>query len=169
MGKFLISLKQILSRGTGLICRNAKRLAKAIRYKVHEVNDLRKRRKLIRRLGEAVYKLNGDGLVLPAEATDLVKEITLPDSDLCVLRTERASQKAEDAQRRAAEKAAIAAEKATAKTAAAIEMSTAAVQVDALNVEQNVIAAAQEPQAPTLEMPAEPKENHSDDVPTLKM
>lgn len=169
MADFMSSFKQTMTRGTKMVCRNAKKLAETIKFKTHEMSDLRKRRTLIRDLGELVYKLSNDGFVLPVEAAELAKEITLLDSDLNVLRTDHAAQKAAAAQLRAAEKAAFAAEKAAAKTAAAIEKSTAPVQVDITDSMIPVTAPAAEPEAPSLDLPVEAEESENAEVPTLNL
>lgn len=168
MADFMTSFKQTVARGAKMVSRNAKKLANAAKYKTHEQSDLRKRRKLISDLGELVYKLSNDGLVLPVDAAELVKEITLLDSGLNLLRSDRAAQKAADAQLRAAEKAALAAEKAAAKTAAAIEKSTAPVQFD---IPETAIPAetpiATEAEAPVLDLQVEAETKENTEVPTL--
>lgn len=170
MADFMTTIKQGFSRGAKMVTRNAKKLTKAAKFKTHELNDLRKRRKLISDLGEVIYKMSSEGLILPVDAAELVKEITLLDSDLNVLRSDRAAQKAADAQLRAAEKAALAAEKAAAKTAAAIEKSTAPVQVD---ISETVIPAEApieaEAEAPVLELPVEAEAKENAEVPTLEI
>ena len=168
MAGFMSALKQTVSRGAKMITRNAKKLTKAAKFKIHEMSDLRKRRKLVSDLGEVVYKMSGDGLILPVDAAELIKEITLLDSDLNVLRSDRAAQKAADAQLRAAEKAAMAAEKAAAKTAAAIEQSTASVQFDIPKSEISAPASVEEqPDAPVLDLQIETDSNENPEVPKL--
>lgn len=170
MADFMKTIKQSFTRGAKMVTRNAKKLTKAAKFKTHELSDLRKRRKLISDLGEMVYKMTNEGLVLPVDAAELVKEITLLDSDLNVLRSDRAAQKAADAQLRAAEKASLAAEKAAAKTAAAIEKSTAPVQVE---IPETVILAeapvATEAEAPVLELQVEAEAHENTEVPTLEI
>ena len=168
MADFMTTIKQSVTRGAKMITRNAKKLTKAAKFKTHELSDLRKRRKLLSDLGELVYKLSCDCLVLPVVAAELVKEIVLLDSDLNVLRSDRAAQKAADAQLRAAEKAAIAAEKAAAKTAAAIEQSTDPVQFDIPDAEiPGSIAAEEKPDAPVLDFQIEDENKENTEVPTL--
>ena len=170
MADFMTTIKQSVNRGAKMIARNAKKLAKAAKFKTREMSDLRKRRKLISDLGEMVYNMTNEGLVLPVDAAELVKEITLLDSDLNVLRSDRAAQKAADAQLRAAEKAARAAEKAAAKTAAAIEMSTAPVGVEIPEAEVPAAApAAEESEAPMLDLPVEVENAEETEVPTLNV
>lgn len=170
MADFMTTIKQSVTRGAKMVTRNAKKLTKAAKFKTHELNDLRKRRKLISDLGEVVYKMSSEGLILPVDAAELVKEITLLDSDLNVLRSDRAAQKAADAQLRAAEKAALAAEKAAAKTAAAIEKSTASVQVDIPETEIPAAApVAEEVEAPVLDLPVEEESAEETEVPTLNV
>lgn len=170
MADFVTTIKQGVTRCAKMITRNTKKLTKAAKFKTHEMSDLRKRRKLISNLGEVIYKLSNEGLVLPVDAAELVKEITLLDSDLNVLRSDRAAQKAADAQLRAAEKAALAAEKAAAKTAAVIEMSTAPVPVEIPDADiPETAPVTEQTEAPVLDLPVEADSATESEVPTLNV
>ena len=160
MADFMTSFKNSFIRSAKFIGRNTKRLTSAAKFKAHEMSDLHKRRKLIHNLGEKVYKLGSEGLVLPVELSEIIKEIILLDSDLNLVRSERAAQKAADAQLRAAEKAALAAEKAAAKTAATIEQSTAPVQIEIPDSTA---------ETPVLDIPAKSEVNESAEIPSLKL
>lgn len=167
MSNMAATLKDMLTRSVKFIGRNARRLAKETKYKTNELSDLGKRRDLIRDLGERVYKLSQNGLVLPTEATELIQQIAMLDSNLAVMRADHAAQKAADAQLRATEKAARAAEKAAAKSAEVIAQSTAPVEIDLPKSEAPVSAA---PEAPVLEVPdeAEGKQEETE-IPTLNI
>ena len=170
MSDFATTLKQACKRGAKMISRGAKRLASATKFKASEFNDLKKRRKLIRELGEITYKLSSEGLVLPVEAAKVAGDIALLDNDINVLRTDHAAKKAAAAQIRAAEKAERAAEKAAAKTAAAIEKSTAPVQIDIPDDDFIVTDSAPETETPVIEIEPEEEATTADaEIPTLNV
>ncbi len=168
MSNFGHALKKAVTRGAKAIKRNSTRLVKATKFKTAEWADLGKKRDLIKALGEKVYDLAQNGIVLPEEAAELVQQISALDSDLAVLRADNEARKASDAQLRATEKASRAAEKAAAKAAAVIEMSTAPVQVEISPVEPAPAESA--PDVPTIEVEATDAEKaEPNDIPTLNV
>lgn len=130
MSDFSKTLKEAFMRSVKFVGRNASKAASATKFKTNELSKLSKRRDLIHELGIKVYDLSRNGLQLPEDADALVKQIATLDSELMVLRSEHAAEKAAISQKVAAEKAARVAEKAAAKAAAAIEKSTESVSVE---------------------------------------
>lgn len=157
MSDFSNKLKNVLVCSAKFIGKTANTAVKAGKYKMNELTGVSKRRDLINELGSKVFELSQNGLELPSEAAELVRQILVIDGELETLRADHAAQKAAAAEQHAAEKAARAAEKAAAKAAAAIEKSTEPVAVDLPDAE-----------APTAEIEVSSAET-TEDVPTLKV
>ena len=172
MADFTNTLKTVLSRSAKFIGRSANTAAKATKYKVNEITTMNKRRELVHELGEKVVALCDNGLILPAEANEIVVHIKALEGELNMLRSDHAAEKAAAAEQHALEKAARATEKAAAKAAAAIEMSTAAVNVEAPVVEIPAEKPEKTPNTPVLEVDIESAMesfNEVKDVPTLNV
>lgn len=171
MANFGHTLKNVLTRSAKFVGSTASRLAKATKFKTNELTELSKRRDLVNVLGEKVYDLSHNGLVLPEEAAALVHQIAALDNELAVLRADHAAQKAADAQQRAAEKAARAAEKAATKAAAAIEQSTApvAVNIPELDASDSEVV-SDTASVPTLNVEVSAEDaSATEEVPTLNV
>lgn len=173
MADFSTTLKNVFSKSVKFVGKTAKSAAKSTKYKLDELSNLSKRRDLISELGNKVYELAQAGLVLPAEAAEIAKQITMLDGDLAVMRADHAAEKAAAAEQHAAEKAARAAEKAAAKTAAAIEKSTAVVDVELPEVaapEAECEVNAEVGEVPTLNVTPESADKEAEtEVPTLNV
>ncbi len=128
MADFSTTFKNVVSKSAKCIGKAANAAVKATKYKLKEMDILGKRRELLKDLGDKVYELTANGLVLPEEAEEIVRQLTEVDAQLNTLRAEHAAHKAAEAEQKAAEKAARAAEQAAAKTAAAIDMCTEPVE-----------------------------------------
>lgn len=171
MSDFVNTMKELLNRSAKFIGRTFNAAASETKYKANELNLTNKRRELVTELGKKVLELSSAGLVLPAEADEIVHQIVKLDGDLNSLRNEHAAQKAAAAEQHAMEKAARATKKAAAQTAAAIEKSTAAVEVETPAVEVNPEMDQAETETPILEVDMEEadKAEIKSDVPTLQV
>lgn len=148
MADFSTTFKYVVTKSAKFIGKTASTAVKATKYKLKEMDVLGKRRDLLKDLGDKVYELTANGLVLPEEAAEIVRQLTEVDMQLNTLRAEHAAQKAAEAERKATEKAARAAEQAAAKTAAAIELSTEPVAMEVPEVQPP--EAENETSVPTL-------------------
>lgn len=163
MADLLSACKQMFVHSTKAFGRNIGKVKQTVAYKSHEMKELRRRRTMIRELGELAYDLGSNGAVFPTEMSELVRKIVLLDTDMKVLQADRIAAKVADAQLRATEKAARAAEIAAAKTAAAIERSTAPVQV-VIHKEKTPAS-----DAPVLEIPSETSNADRGERPTMNL
>lgn len=171
MSDFSATLKELLGRSAKFVGRSATTAAKATKYKVNEISTLNKRRELIYALGESVLTLCENGMELPGEANEIRLQINKLDSDLIVLRSEHAAEKAAAAEQHALEKAARAAERAAAKTTVAIEKSTAPVEMVTPIGEVTAAHADDANGSPDLKLDIEEAIESQDgkDVPTLNV
>ncbi len=172
MSDFVKTMKALLTRGAKGAARTACCVAKETKFKANEMSELGKKRELLSELGAKVYDLSQNGLVLPAEAAEIVQQLTALDRNLFSLRANHSAEKAAQAQQRAAEKAARAAEKAAAQTAAAIQMSIAPVEVGipADKPAADTFDSEEAPACPALDIEAVSSEKPADsEIPTLNV
>ena len=93
MADFSTTLKNVFSKSVKFVGKTAKSAAKSTKYKLDELSNLSKRRDLISELGNKVFELAQAGLVLPAEAAEIAKQITMLDGDLAVMRADHAAER----------------------------------------------------------------------------
>lgn len=175
MSDIISTIKKILFSAAKAIGKAVTAVVRSAKYKLNELCALSKRRDLVSELGAKVLDLSKSGLVLPAEAQELIQQISALEVELETMRADHAAQKAAAAEQHAAEKAARAAEKAAVKTSAEIGKGTAPVEIELSEVEAPAaeieVPAAETPAFPTLDIEAEDKaENPAEqEAPTLNV
>ena len=114
------SVKNFLLHAAKGISRTAKSVVRAVRFKFDQVSTSKKRRVLIRSLGEKVFELSSTGVELPSEAADIVNQINQLNEHAVTTKDAYVAEKAVVAEQAAADKAAWAEEKAAHAEAKAI-------------------------------------------------
>lgn len=159
MSEITETLKGILADGIRIVNRAAGSVASATSYKLSELDAISRRREAITELGEKAFAMFQAGVEMPEEALPLLTELRALEEGLETLRTERQEQKVADKQRnaeeaaarkeqRAADKAARAAarkaeKEARAAAAAAAEEAAARAQAEAMDMDEDVMDAAE--------------------------